>query len=99
MLGARSYLCFLIPFLDNNSTSANMDMSGANLNEAEQEALGQIMQRRMVQDLMRFVNGLTQQCFERCVSDFSSKELSDQEVSQGILYHTEDILTLANLHQ
>lgn len=56
-------------------------LQGMNLNAAEQQAVSQIMQRRMVQDLMRFVNNMTEKCFEGCVNDFTSKALSAKEVN------------------
>jgi mitochondrial import inner membrane translocase subunit TIM9 len=51
-----------------------------NLNQAEQNRLEEIMMKKQQKEFMRMFFRVTADCFDTCVTDFSSKVLSPREV-------------------
>lgn len=51
------------------------------LNAAEQARLEMVMQRKQQKEFMKMFFKVTADCFDTCVTDFSSKALSAREVS------------------
>lgn len=64
------------------------------LNQAEQARLEALMQRKQQKDFMRMLFRVTADCFDTCVTDFSSKALSPREV-QFHRFHPELSLIIA----
>ena len=50
------------------------------LNSAEQARLETIMQKKQQKEFMKMFFRVTADCFEACVTDFTSKALSAREV-------------------
>ena len=58
------------------------------LNQAEQGRLEMVMQKKQQKEFMKMFFRVTADCFDTCVTDFSSKALSAREVSCPLLVHT-----------
>ncbi|KAF2667070.1 mitochondrial import inner membrane translocase subunit TIM9 [Microthyrium microscopicum] len=54
-------------------------MNAPNLTQAEQQEYQQRMERKSIQMAILQFSRLTQQCFEPCVEDFTSKTLGSRE--------------------
>ena len=53
------------------------------LNQAEQARLELVMQKKQQKEFMKMFFKITGDCFDTCVTDFSSKALSPREVLQA----------------
>jgi hypothetical protein len=72
------YLIVAAKFLGSRRKISTMD-----LNAAEQAQLEAIMGRKQQNELMRMFFKVTSDCFDQCVTDFSSKALSSREVNSS----------------
>jgi mitochondrial import inner membrane translocase subunit TIM9 len=50
------------------------------LNQAEQQRLEMMMQKKQQKEFMKMFFRVTADCFDTCITDFSSKALSAREV-------------------
>jgi mitochondrial import inner membrane translocase subunit TIM9 len=55
------------------------------LNQAEQARLELVMQKKQQKEFMKMFFKITGDCFDTCVTDFSSKSLSSREVLQALV--------------
>jgi mitochondrial import inner membrane translocase subunit TIM9 len=55
------------------------------LNQAEQARLELVMQKKQQKEFMKMFFKITGDCFDTCVTDFSSKSLSSREVLQTLV--------------
>jgi hypothetical protein len=55
------------------------------LNAAEQAKLEAVMQRKQQKEFMKMFFRVTADCFDTCITDFSSKALSPREVISFLL--------------
>jgi mitochondrial import inner membrane translocase subunit TIM9 len=55
------------------------------LNPAEQARLEFVMQKKQQKEFMKLLFRVTGDCFDTCITDFSSKALSPREVLQTLV--------------